>query len=314
LSREATADRAVFGPVPSRRLGLSLGVDLVRPKTCSLDCVYCELGPTTRRTTRRARWRDAGEVLAQVEARLAELERPPQAVTLAGSGEPTLHQDLGRVLAELKRLAPESRLVVLTNGTLCTQAAVRTELAGADLVIPSLDAATPEAFRRVNRPAPGLEIEAVVAGLAALARKMPGRVWLEVLLVAGLNDSPAEVAAIQQAAELIAPELVQLGTVVRPPAVAGVRPVAPGRLAAAAEGFSAPCRIIAPPRAAAGRDRGRHEDQTVEMTRRRPLTLEDLAAAMGLEPDAARELVSRLLDQGRLRREPYGDTVFYRGV
>jgi wyosine [tRNA(Phe)-imidazoG37] synthetase (radical SAM superfamily) len=314
LSRKTAADHAVFGPVPSRRLGLSLGVDLVTPKTCSLDCVYCELGPTTRRTTRRAAWRDADQVLAQVEARLAELERPPQAVTLAGSGEPTLHAELGRVLAELKRLAPESRLVVLTNGTLCTDAEVRAELAGADLVIPSLDAASARAFARVNRPAPGLEIEALIAGLAALSREMPGRVWLEVLLAAGLNDSPAEVAAIQNAAEAIGPELVQLGTVVRPPAAPGVRPVEAGRLAEAAAGFSARCQIIAPPRAAAGPDRGSHDDETVEMTRRRPLTLEDLAAAMGLDRPGARRLVERLMAQGRMRREPYGETVFYRGV
>ncbi len=305
--------QAVFGPVPSRRLGLSLGVDLVLPKTCTLDCVYCELGPTTRRTTERGRFRDPAEVLAQVERRLAELDYPPDFITLAGSGEPTLHQDLGQVLGGLRRLSP-ARLAVLTNGTLCPDPAVRRDLCLADMVMPSLDAAGQEAFARVNRPAPGLKVKDIIEGLAALCREHPGQVVLETLLVAGLNDDEAELERLMAAAAAIAPVKVQLNTVVRPPAVAGTGAVEHDRLLELAARWPVPCEVIAPPRGRARGDRGRAGRQVVEMTRRRPCTAEDVAAMAGLDLPRARSLIRELVQAGRLREERYGQVTFYRGL
>lgn len=308
-----TEDQAVFGPVPSRRLGLSLGVDLVMPKTCTLDCVYCELGRTTRRTLERGRYRDPADVLAQVERRLAELNYEPDYITLAGSGEPTLHLDLGLVLEGLRRLSP-ARLAVLTNGTLCTDPKVREDLRLADVVIPSLDAVSQEVFLRVNRPAPGLKAEEIVEGLAALCREHPGEVVLETLLVAGLNDDEAELERLMSAAARIAPALVQLNTVVRPPAVPGTAAVEHDRLAELASRWPVPCEVIAPPKGRAQGDRGRTGRQVVEMTRRRPCTAEDVAAMAGLEPDQARSLIRELVAAGRLREERHGQVTFYRGV
>ncbi len=305
--------QAVFGPVPSRRLGLSLGVDLVYPKTCPLDCVYCELGRTTVHTAQRGVFRDADEVLAQVERRLSELETPPDFVTLAGSGEPTLHLELGRVLAELKRLSP-GRVAVLTNGVLLPDPQVRRDLALADVVIPSLDAVSQEIFQRINRPVAGLIIEDIIAGLKAFAREFKGRLWLEVLLAAGINDSPAHLAALAAAAREIGPELVQLNTVIRPPAVAGVGALSLDRLEEIAAGFGLPCTVTAPPRAAAVGDRGDLERQVCEMTRRRPCTISDVAAMAGVEPAQAERLVHELARQGRLRAENFGGEIFYRGL
>jgi wyosine [tRNA(Phe)-imidazoG37] synthetase (radical SAM superfamily) len=306
-------DQAVFGPVPSRRLGLSLGVDLLRPKTCTLDCVYCELGPTSKKTIQRGRFRDARAVLAEVEQRLAELEYPPDYITLAGSGEPTLHQDLGLVLGELKKLSA-AKLAVLTNGTLCPDPAVRADLALADVLVPSLDAVSQPVFEKVNRPAVGLAISAIIKGLEQLRDEFSGQLWLEVLLVEGINDSPQEIQGIVAAAGRIRPDKVQLNTVIRPPAYPGARALSHERLSEIAGLFKSPAEVIAPPQGRAGADRGSRERQVVEMTRRRPLTLEDVAAAFGLELEQARELLDGLTARGMMKEERFGDRIFFRGV
>jgi wyosine [tRNA(Phe)-imidazoG37] synthetase (radical SAM superfamily) len=303
----------VFGPVPSRRLGLSLGVDLLIPKTCSLDCVYCESGPTSELSTVRRAMRDPREVLQQVRQRLAEMETPPDFITVTGSGEPTLDENLGLVLAGLRELTP-ARLAVITNSTLTSDPRVRAELCLADVLVPSLDAVGEKAFRRVNRPAPGLTPEAMVEGLIQLRRAFKGRMWLEVLFVAGLNDSPEEVAALAEAAAAIAPDKVQINTVVRPPAVSLARPLAHERLMEIAARFPGPVEIIAPPVARAEGAGGDLSQVVVEMTRRRPCTVDDVAAMAGLKGDEARLLVEDLVGQGRLRREEFGAAVFYRGM
>jgi wyosine [tRNA(Phe)-imidazoG37] synthetase (radical SAM superfamily) len=313
MGAPSAKDMAVFGPVPSRRLGLSLGVDLLWPKTCSLDCLYCELGPTTTLTRERGRFRDAGQVLAEVADRLGELAAPPDFITLAGSGEPCLHQDLGLVLTKLRGLSP-ARLAVLTNATLVDDPQVRAELCLADLLVPSLDAVSPRAFRRLNRPAQGLDPAAVIEGLIQLRRQFKGQLWLEILLAQGLNDDQAEIEALMAAAARIAPDKVQINTVVRPPAVAGTLPVEHQRLEEIARAFPVPAEVIAPPRGRAQGDQGSLAEQVVEMTRRRPCTQDDIEAMGDLAPGQAARLLADLLAQGRLRREDFGSQVFYRGV
>jgi wyosine [tRNA(Phe)-imidazoG37] synthetase (radical SAM superfamily) len=313
VSRFPAEQCAVFGPVPSRRLGLSLGVDLLIPKTCSLDCVYCESGPTTKLTTARGRQRDPEEVLRQVRQRLAEMETSPDFITVTGSGEPTLDQSLGRVLTGLRALTG-ARLAVITNSTLTPDPAVRAELCLADVIVPSLDAVSERAFRRVNRPAPGLAPAAMIEGLVQLRHAFKGQMWLEILLVAGLNDAPGEIEALVAAAAAIAPNKVQLNTVVRPPALASARPVPRARLLEIAGRFSGPVEIIAPPAARAEGAGGDLSRVVVEMTRRRPCTVEDVAAMAGLAGAEARRLVEDLVGQGRLKREEFGASVFYRGL
>ncbi|BEQ13401.1 radical SAM protein [Desulfoferula mesophila] len=305
--------QAVFGPVPSRRLGRSLGVDLVYPKTCPLDCIYCELGRTTVHTAQRGRFRDADQVLAQVARRLSEMDTPPDFVTLAGSGEPTLHLELGRVIAELKRLSP-CRVAVLTNGVLLPDPQVRRDLALADVVIPSLDAVDQQIFERINRPVPGLIIDDVVEGLKAFAREFDGKLWLEILLASGINDSPEHLVALAAAAREIGPELVQLNTVIRPPAVPGVGALSLERLEEIATGFGLPCTVSAPPRPAAGGERGDLELQVCEMTRRRPCTVSDVAAMAGVQPERAERLLHELARKGLVRPEDFGGEIFYRGL
>ena len=228
--------RFLFGPVNSRRLGRSLGIDLLPFKTCSLDCVYCECGWTTDKTMRR------GE-LVPVDAVLAELDQALPAdpsidyVTFSGAGEPTLHSGIGRVIAHLKSHHSRTKVAVLTNGTLLGDPAVQEALAQADLVIPSLDAATDAAFEAICRPAEGLTVAAVIDGIAAFRRTYSGLLLLEIFIVPGVNDTPDELAALKRAATRIAPDAIQLNSLDRPAPDVSVIPVDSETLRRIAEFF-----------------------------------------------------------------------------
>lgn len=204
----------VYGPVPSRRLGRSLGVDLVPYKTCTYDCVYCQLGRTTCKTIERREYVSIDAVLAELERKLAVAKRPDY-VGLAGSGEPTLNSGIGRLITALKALT-DVPIAVITNGSLLWSEQVRGELAAADLVLPSLDAGDEQMFERVNRPDPTIKFDMMVDGLAAFAARFRGETWLEVMLLAGLTDSAAEVEKIAASARVISPTCVQLNTASRP--------------------------------------------------------------------------------------------------
>lgn len=202
----------LFGPVLSRRLGLSMGVDLLRHKTCNMDCIYCELGRTGRLSCRRERFVPLQEVLQEIREKRNE---PFDYLTFAGSGEPTLSQDLGRAVAFAKRTV-SAPVAVITNSSLLVSPAVRREVAAADVVLPSLDAASPAVFQKIDRPAQGLKIEEIIQGIKQFRREFSGEIWLEVMLVAGINDHEADLIA--RVAESTEPDRIQLNTVIRRPA------------------------------------------------------------------------------------------------
>lgn len=202
----------LFGPVLSRRLGLSLGVDLLRYKTCNLDCVYCELGKTGCKACARERFVPPDKVLREIKSRADE---DFDHLTFAGSGEPTLSSDLGEIINCSKDMV-DVPVAVITNSTLLTSQKVRNEVAAADIVLPTLDAATQGTFQKINRPTNDLRIEQIIEGLKAFRSEFSGEIWLEVMLVKDVNDYDAE--QIAQAVESISPDRVQLNTVVRYPA------------------------------------------------------------------------------------------------
>jgi len=207
----------IFGPVLSRRLGLSLGVDLIPFKTCSYDCVYCECGSTTDKTVTRQDFFPDVDVMAELREVL--VARPHlDTITLAGSGEPTLSRSLGTVIAFVKREYPEYILSVLTNGSLMTDAGVREELLPADRVIPTLTSVHQETFERIHRPHPSLRIEAIVEGFVSFRKMYTGALWLELFVIPGVNTTDVELVGLKAAIERINPDLVQLNTLDRPPA------------------------------------------------------------------------------------------------
>lgn len=292
----------IFGPVPSRRLGNSLGVDLVVPKVCTYDCVYCQLGPTTRQTTERGRFVPAEDVVAEAERALAEGPRP-DFVTLSGSGEPTLSLDLGRVIAGVKART-DLPVAVLTNGSLLWREDVRQELAEADVVVPSLDAGTQATFERVNRPG-GMELMAVARGIRDFSLGFAGAVWLEVLVVEGVNDTPDEMRALVRLVEGGRFDKVHLNTVARAPSESWARPVGRARREALARELEAlaPVELVGDYSGhSVGTFRGDVEGGILAALARRPCGAEELAASLGLKRPVAVAKLMALERSGRVER------------
>lgn len=305
--------RFVYGPVPSRRLGFSLGVDILPFKTCTLDCVYCQLGPTPRTANRRRSWFDAQDILAQVRKALESGQRI-DAVTFSGSGEPTLNKDLGRLIRGIKKMT-RVPVVVLTNGTLLWRKDVRDDLAAADIVVPSLDAATEPLFRKVNRPHPSLTAARVIDGLAAFRKGYAGRIWLEIMLVKGLNDSPAHLRALKRAADRIQPDRIHLNTVVRPPAEAWARPLSPAELKKTRLLFGPRAEVIASfEKLGQVASPARLEEDVLDAIGRRPETAEDIAASLGRHRDEVLKTLACLLQSGRIRAASHCGRTFYRAA
>jgi wyosine [tRNA(Phe)-imidazoG37] synthetase (radical SAM superfamily) len=297
----------LFGPVPSRRLGLSLGVDLLPFKTCTLDCVYCQLGPTTCLTLDRERRVSTAEVLAEIRSRVEAVEEGREEdfdyLTLAGSGEPLLHQGLDEIIRGAKE-AVDKPVALLTNGTLFFREEVRREVLEADLIIPSLDAATTATFKRINRPHPDLSIEKVIEGLVRLREEFSGEIWLEVMLVSGFNDSEAPLIA--EAAEEIGADRVQLNTVVRPPAEP-VQPLTPEEMEGMRELFSGAEVIAEWHRELSKGTRG----LVVDLLARRPCTLADLAALTALHRNEILKYLEVLEAEGKISRLHHGGLLYF---
>jgi wyosine [tRNA(Phe)-imidazoG37] synthetase (radical SAM superfamily) len=305
------AIRYVFGPVPSRRLGRSLGVDLVTRKVCTMDCVYCQVGRTTRKTLDRERFAPVQAILDEIREKLRAGPRPDY-VTLSGSGEPTLNADLGEIIAGIKSLT-DVPVAIITNGSLLFREEVRRDCARADLVLPSLDACDEETFRLVNRPEPSLTFNKLLEGLIAFRSEYTGPIWLEVFLVRGVNDSEPQLARLQELIARIRPDRVQLNTAVRPTAELDVRPLTESEMNAAAKALGPNAEVIADFRKAADSEEfAAGEQEVLDMIRRRPVTVDDIAAGMGLHQSEAAKRVGRLLSQHLILRERRGDKDYFR--
>ncbi|NOY74713.1 MAG: radical SAM protein, partial [Kiritimatiellaeota bacterium] len=206
----------LFGPVPSRRLGISLGVDLVPRKTCSMDCVYCESGKTTCLTVERREFHPTDAVIAELDAYLAgapELDY----ITFSGAGEPTLHSGIGEIIAFLKSEYPEYKTCLLTNAMLLpTDETLFGELKPLDLIVPSLDSAMPEIHAAINRPAAPVDIDALINALARFKKESAASMHLEIFIVKGLNDTKRDVAGFADAIRRIKPDKVQINSLDRP--------------------------------------------------------------------------------------------------
>jgi len=212
----------VYGPVPSRRLGSSLGVDIIPRKTCSYSCVYCQLGRTIRRQVNPQSFYPKESILKEIEINLGQSY--PGYLTFVGDGEPTLSSDLGWIIKQCKRRWPTVPVAVITNGSLLFKPEIQESLVNADVVIPSLDAASEEVFRKVNRPHRKIEFIKVVDGLVAFRKRFSGQVRLEVMLVENVNDDEAHVRELKDIVDKINPDKVDISIPTRPPAEKWVNP------------------------------------------------------------------------------------------
>jgi wyosine [tRNA(Phe)-imidazoG37] synthetase (radical SAM superfamily) len=299
----------LFGPVPSRRLGLSLGVDLIPPKTCTFDCLYCQVGRTTRKTVEPKIFVPTQEVVDALRERLDKVK--PDFVTFSGSGEPTLHAEIDQAIAFVKERG-DVRTAVLTNGSLLGRADVRKRVLGADAVMPTLSTVFEKTFRTIHRPHPDLHLPDIVNGLRRLRLEYSGQLWLEVVLLAGLNDTEEEVHALRSEIERIAPDKIQLNTVVRPPSDSRALPLDRKRMEDIKNYFGSKAEIIAHPEGLRKeRVHGPLSVAILEMARRRPVTAVDISKALNRSLDDVKSTVKGLVIKGHLRSQQHMGETYY---
>jgi GTPase len=208
--------KIIFGPVNSKRLGNSLGIDIVPYKICTFDCIYCEIGKTTKKTIERESFFDPEILIPELDESLKK-HRDLNFITFSGSGEPTLNKDIGKII-DLIKDRTDIPITVITNGSLLHIEQVREDISKADLIMPSLDAPSDEIFKLINQPHKNLEFEKIISGLEKLRDSFPGRIDLEIMFIKGLNDSNQTINSFKKVLSRLKFDSLFLNTVVRPPA------------------------------------------------------------------------------------------------
>lgn len=322
----------IFGPVNSRRLGRSLGIDLLPRKICNYDCIYCEVGATTNLTCERREYVPTGEIIAEIDSYCSDPSRMEQVdvVTVTASGEPTLHSGLGRILKHLKETTGKP-VAVLINGTNLDDPEVVADLCQADVVVPSLDAALENSFRRLNRPALCIDMQKMIDGLVDFSKVFSGELWLEVLIAEGINDTPEDLDAIKDVIGRMQLSRVQLNTVVRPPLENFAKPLSPERLAEIAKSFSLVpgvpmVEVIAHGTSIfeKGADIGASKtkfrflrdeeliENILQMLQRRPCTVVDIDRTYMLGgPEKVEQLLEPLVNAGTIEKRHHRGKVYY---
>jgi wyosine [tRNA(Phe)-imidazoG37] synthetase (radical SAM superfamily) len=291
----------VFGPVPSRRLGRSLGIDPIPFKTCNWNCIYCQLGRTSPLTVRREEFIAAEEILEQVRAAVAgRAASEIDWITFVGSGEPTLHARLGEMIREVKSFTTLP-VAVITNGSMLHDATVRQELLAADAVLPSVDAGSEELYRRINRPAPQLDFRRFIEGLVQFRAEYAGKFWVEVMLIKGVNDTEEALQLLSAVLEQIRPDEVHINVPVRPPTEPWVEPPGEEAVLRALALLGRSARVLHP--AQGDFDLSGFTDLTeavVAVITRHPMSEEELLRALARwQPEEVQRVLGQLEAGGR---------------
>ena len=303
----------LFGPVPSRRLGMSLGVDLIPHKVCTLNCIYCECGVTTHLTSERKEYIRAAKVTAELESYFKE-NRKPDYITFSGSGEPLLNSSIGRILDWIKKNVPDVPVAVLTNGTLLSNPDVREEILNADLIIPSLDAASEKSFSAVDRPGQSIRLAEYIQGLIDLRKEFSGKIWLEVFILPGYNDSDENIFLLQKALKEINPDRIQLNTLDRPGTVSDLRAASKAELQKIIDTWGLPqAEIIKPAPERKDIESYRKDTETaiLETICRRPCTLKDLSSILGIHINEINKYLGVLEEEKSVLVDVLDRGVFY---
>jgi wyosine [tRNA(Phe)-imidazoG37] synthetase (radical SAM superfamily) len=303
--------RYLYGPVPSRRLGRSLGIDLVPHKICTYDCIYCQIGDTTEKTLARKEYVPVREIIEEVERFLKEGAPSVDHLSLSGSGEPTLHSQIRSVIEGIRAIT-SIPVAVITNGSLLCEEEVRQDLLRADIVLPSLDAVSSDVFMRINRPLPGFSVEKVIEGLVEFRKVYKGQIWLEILFCKGINDGKEELMRMKKVVDRIQPDLIHLNTVVRPPSEKSAVPLGQKEMEEIRAFFGKSASVIS--------EFDRHPSMVSEMSikeeilkilKRRPLSLSDLSKGMGISKNDLDRFIKPLMKEGKIQSRLFGDSVYY---
>lgn len=308
----------IYGPVPSRRLGLSLGVDIIPYKTCSFDCVYCQLGATTNKTVERKEYLPKDEILMTIEKAISSGKKIDY-ITFSGSGEPTLNSKIGCLIQEIKRIT-NIPVAVLTNSSLLYDEQVREELLPANLVVPTYDAANEDIFETIHHPHPAISIEKITTGLKEFSKKFKGSLWIEVMLVKDKNDAIEHIEALKSVIKDINPDKrcdlkVQLNTVVRPPTDELANPLSYEELDKIRELIGGNCEIIAKfNKKQKDRNPKNIEESIRALVSRRPVTLADISNSLGICMNEMIKYLHLMEQEKKIKSVKYNETTFYENV
>lgn len=293
----------LFGPVPSRRLGMSLGIDLVPHKVCTLNCVYCECGATTDLTLERKEYVPYDMVVRELQYYLNN-NQSPDYITFSGSGEPTLNSRIGNVLDYIIKKYPNIPVAVLTNGSLFFNPQVRKEILNADLVLPSLDAASDLCFRKINRPFHSLDIDKYIQGLVDFRKEYTGKIWLEVFILPGYNNNKQELLLLKKACLKINPDRIQINTLDRPGTVQNLQAAERQELQEIVKLWhldNVEIIAAAPKRKQIKSYRKDIETAIIETISRRPCTLDDLIEILGLHINEINKYLAVLEAENKIK-------------
>jgi len=305
----------IFGPVPSRRLGISLGVDLVPHKVCSLNCIYCESGKTTKLTNTREEYISSREIIKELTHFLTD--KPElDFITFSGQGEPLLNKGIGRIIRFIKRNYTY-KVALITNSTLLYDKQVRDEIMSIDLILPSLDGVTDASFGKINRPVSALNIQSIVDGLVSFNSEFQGDMWLEFFIVPGINDTEGELEKLSKAVRMIAPDRLQLNTLDRPGVVDWIKPANSETLENIKKVLSTTgvfIEIIAKFKA----DKemkvydGDISESIVQTILRRPCTGQDLVTFLGITESELDPYLSQLIEGNKIETFDEKRGIFFR--
>ncbi|MBN2069997.1 MAG: radical SAM protein [Candidatus Krumholzibacteriota bacterium] len=300
----------IFGPVASRRLGRSLGIDVIPYKTCSFDCVYCECGKTTDLRCDRAEFFPFDSIVTEFRQRIATIDDKPDVITFSGAGEPTLYSRLGELIEEVKKTC-DIPVAVLTNSSLMGREDVREELLKADIILPSLDSAIKESFLKINRPHPDAALESIIKGLGIFLSQFTGEVNVEILLIEGINSSEDELKAVRSVLDSVRYDSIQLNTAVRPGTLEEIEPIGREKLEEIRDFFGDRCEIVASTPARAAHEKAISESLILKIVERRPSTAEDLHIALGFPLQQLVKHLHIMKAKGLLSIDRKNGLVFY---
>ncbi|KAF1076637.1 radical SAM protein [Methanogenium sp. MK-MG] len=292
----------LFGPVPSRRLGVSLGIDLVPHKTCSYNCIYCECGKTTDLTTERTEYYPMEAIIREIDDYLST-DPKLDFITFSGSGEPTLHSGVGRIARHIRETFPEYRMALLTNGSLFSDPAVRAEVASVHVIVPSLDAVSESVFEKIDRPCSSIMAADVIAGLVSLRNEFTGEIWLEIFIIPGLNDTDEELLFLRDAIAEIRPDRVQLNALDRPGIADWITVPTAEEMERIAASLGFPgVEVVGglPSRSDIASFSQDVRESIIGTIRRRPCTMDDLSRILGLHPNEIRKYTDTLIAEGQI--------------
>ena len=297
----------IFGPVPSRRLGKSLGIDVIPPKTCTFDCIYCQVGRTTSKSVTREDFVPIEPIINELKEVLKS--KKPDYITISGSGEPTLFSNLGTLIDEIRKTT-DIKIAVITNGSLLYKSEVRKDLLKTDLVLPTLAADSKNTYDKIHRHHDDISFEKHVEGLIKFREEYSGQIWLEIFFMKNVNDSPQQVDMISNIASQVNADKIQLNTCSRPSADK-CEIVKETFLEEISSKFKPKAEVIADYPESAGHNKA-DEQEILDYLARRPATIEDLSSALDIASLELLKVLPHMVENKLIESYHWNQKVYYK--